>query len=66
MVFVFDILPTKQYHIVGRSHMYCTVTTKNFPRTGQKFTAHENLPPEKYPLYSIHNSDDVHVHVNTW
>ena len=34
----------KQYLIVWHSHTYCTVTTKIFPRTGQKLTAHETYP----------------------
>ena len=42
-------LPTKQYRIVWRSHMYCTATTKIFPQTGQKFTAHENFTPWTIP-----------------
>ena len=40
-------LPTKQYRIVpGCGLLYETFST-NWP----KFTAHENFPPEKYPLY---------------
>ena len=43
------LLPTKQYRMVRRSHTYCTATTKIFPRTGPKITAHENFIPRKIP-----------------
>ena len=44
-------LRMKQYRIVWLSHTYCTVTTKSFLQTGQKFTAHKNFtpPPRKIP-----------------
>ena len=53
MVFVVErqttkILPTKPYRIVLGCGLYIA-TTNIFPRTGQKFTVHENFTPRKIP-----------------
>jgi len=41
-------LPTKPYRIAPGYGLY-TATAKIFPRTGQKFTVHENFTPRKIP-----------------
>ena len=58
-----NILPTKQYCIVlGCGLVYRD--HEHFLRTGQKFTAHENFTPEKYPLYGILCLINMHVHIH--
>ena len=51
MVFMDErkFLPTKQYHNV----LGCGLVTKIFPRTGQKFTSHENFTPLKNTRYTV-------------
>ena len=46
-------LPTKLYHIVWRSHTYCTTTTKIFHELAKNSLLTKILSPEKYPLYGI-------------